>query len=122
MADQLAGDDSFRTQTIVWPASTFVTTWTLGGGNYAPTETPATVIPAGNPGPTDNQNVGPILSAVVVALVLALILWFCCRRSELAVAFSSSLVHSYFLALSATPSADNRLLRALQRSLFETFK
>ncbi|KAI1442381.1 hypothetical protein F5Y02DRAFT_262626 [Annulohypoxylon stygium] len=82
MADQLAGDDSFRTQTIVWPASTFVTTWTLGGGNYAPTETPATVIPAGNPGPTDNQNVGPILSAVVVALVLALILWFCCRRKR----------------------------------------
>ncbi|KAI2602788.1 hypothetical protein GGR54DRAFT_468400 [Hypoxylon sp. NC1633] len=90
MADQHTGnaatdrlqekDVSIRTQTIVWPASTFITTWTLGGGSD-PTESPATVVPASSPNAGD-QNVGPILSSVVVFIVLVLVIWVCCRRSE----------------------------------------
>lgn len=79
---QQTEDMSVRTQTIVWPASTFVTTWTLGTGSD-PTESPATVVPAPNSSSTSNQNVGPILSGVVVLLVLILIFWFCCRQGEL---------------------------------------
>ncbi|KAI2776123.1 hypothetical protein F4815DRAFT_365760 [Daldinia loculata] len=77
---QQTEDMSVRTQTIVWPASTFVTTWTLGTGSD-PTESPATVVPAPNSSSTSNQNVGPILSGVVVLLVLILIFWFCCRQA-----------------------------------------
>ncbi|KAI1653422.1 hypothetical protein F4813DRAFT_256628 [Daldinia decipiens] len=74
-----AEDMLVRTQTVVWPGSTFVTTWTLGTGSD-PTESPATVVPAPNLSSTSNQNVGPILSGVVVLLVLILIFWFCCRQ------------------------------------------
>ncbi|KAI1102567.1 hypothetical protein F4804DRAFT_261267 [Jackrogersella minutella] len=81
-ADQQVDDSSIRTQTIVWPASTFVTTWTLGDGGSDSTEPPATVVPASNPGSSGSQNVGPILSGVVVLLVLILVVWFCCRRSR----------------------------------------
>ncbi|KAI0122792.1 hypothetical protein F4814DRAFT_446735 [Daldinia grandis] len=74
-------DMSVRTQTIVWPASTFVTTWTLGTSSD-PTGSAATVVPAQNSSSTSNENVGPILSGVVVLLVLILIFWFCCRRGS----------------------------------------
>ncbi|KAI0845934.1 hypothetical protein F5Y00DRAFT_272603 [Daldinia vernicosa] len=76
---QRTEDISVRTQTIIWPASTFVTTWTLGTGSD-PTESPATVVPAPNSSSTNNENVGPILSGVVVLVVLILISWFCCRQ------------------------------------------
>lgn len=74
-------DQTIRTQTIVWPASTFITTWTLGSGSE-PTETPAVVIPAATSTSTGDQNVGPILSALVVFVVIVLVMWFYCRRRE----------------------------------------
>ncbi|KAK6953456.1 hypothetical protein Daesc_005760 [Daldinia eschscholtzii] len=78
---QQAEDGSVRTQTIVWPASTFVTTWTLGTGSDT-TESPGTVVPAQDSSSTSNQNVGPILSGIVVLLVLILVFWVCYRRSS----------------------------------------
>ncbi|KAI1798553.1 hypothetical protein F4811DRAFT_558723 [Daldinia bambusicola] len=78
---QQAEDGSVRTQTIVWPASTFITTWTLGTGSDT-TESPDTVVvPAQDAGSASNQNVGAILSGVVVVLVLILISWVCYRRN-----------------------------------------
>ncbi|OTB13728.1 hypothetical protein K445DRAFT_24224 [Daldinia sp. EC12] len=76
-----AEDGSVRTQTIVWPASTFVTTWTLGTGSDT-TESPGTVVPAQDSSSTSNQNVGPILSGIVVLLVLMLVFWVCYRRNR----------------------------------------
>ncbi|KAI1769989.1 hypothetical protein F4818DRAFT_281253 [Hypoxylon cercidicola] len=75
-----ARDVSIRTQTIVWPASTFITTWTLGSSSD-PTESPATVAPASD-STSAGQSVGPILSGVVVFLVLVLVVWVCCRRNR----------------------------------------
>ncbi|KAI1469500.1 uncharacterized protein F4812DRAFT_458037 [Daldinia caldariorum] len=78
---QQAEDESVRTQTIVWPASTFITTWTLGTGSDT-TQSPGTVVvPAQDAGSASSQNVGAILSGVVVVLVLMLISWVCYRRS-----------------------------------------
>ncbi|OTA52652.1 hypothetical protein K449DRAFT_402457 [Hypoxylon sp. EC38] len=81
MADRPAEDDSVRTQTVIWPASTFVTTWTLGSGADT-TKSPTTVVPASNSGSSADQSVGPILSGVVVLLVLISVIWFCCRRNR----------------------------------------
>lgn len=75
-----ARDVSIRTQTITWPASTFTTTWTLGSSSD-PTESPVTVAPASD-STSAGQSVGPILSGVVVFIVLVLVAWVCCRRSE----------------------------------------
>ncbi|KAI1496881.1 hypothetical protein F5X99DRAFT_398696 [Biscogniauxia marginata] len=71
-----------RTQTIIWPATTFITTWTLGSSTEEATGTPAVVGPAPSPQASDSVSVGPILSGVVVAVVLVLILWVCCRRGH----------------------------------------
>ncbi|KAI1384369.1 uncharacterized protein F4822DRAFT_432917 [Hypoxylon trugodes] len=81
MGSLQAKDVSIRTQTIIWPTSTFVTTWTLGGDSD-PTETPATVAPAPDSTSNGGQNVGPILSGIVAFLVLVLVVWLCCRRSS----------------------------------------
>lgn len=81
MANRPAEGDSIRTQTVIWPASTFVTIWTLGSGSD-PTESPTIVVPASNSGSSADQNVGPILSGVVALLVLLLVIWFCCRRNR----------------------------------------
>lgn len=74
-------DQTIRTQTIVWPASTFIITWTLGSGSE-PTQTPGVVVPAATSTSTGDQNVGPILSALVVFVVIVLVMWFYCRRRE----------------------------------------
>ncbi|KAI1768916.1 hypothetical protein GGR53DRAFT_316052 [Hypoxylon sp. FL1150] len=79
-AIQLRDDDSARTQTIVWPSTTFTTTWTLGSGSHS-TEPPATVAPAPDKS-TAGQSVGPILSGVVAFLVLVVVLWVCCRQNR----------------------------------------
>ncbi|KAI0179905.1 hypothetical protein GGR52DRAFT_568673 [Hypoxylon sp. FL1284] len=76
----VAKDVSVRTQTIIWPASTFITTWTLGSSSD-PTESPATVAPVSDSS-SASQSVGPILSGVVVFLVLVLVLWMCCGRNR----------------------------------------
>ncbi|KAI8962137.1 hypothetical protein F5Y11DRAFT_347825 [Daldinia sp. FL1419] len=79
--DSRAEGTSIRTQTVIWPTSTLVTTWTLGT-NSNPTESPGAAVPALNSNSSSNQIVGPILSAIVILLVFILVFWFCCRRNN----------------------------------------
>ncbi|KAL7627213.1 hypothetical protein AAE478_003989 [Parahypoxylon ruwenzoriense] len=76
-----AKDISIRTQTIIWPASTLVTTWTLGS-DPDPTGSLNTIAPVSNSDASTDQNVGPILSGVVGFLVLILVTWLCCRQNR----------------------------------------